>query len=816
MNQYDHRKIEAKWQKFWQENKTFRAKDDSKKEKYYVLDMFPYPSGAGLHVGHPLGYTATDVVSRKRRHEGYELLHPIGWDAFGLPAENYAIKTKVHPEKSTTDNIKTFKRQVRELGFSYDWDREIGTCYPEYYKWTQWFFAFLYKNNLAYRKKAPVNWCNDCNTVLANEQVINGKCERCKNEVVQKKLEQWFFRITDFIEDDGKTSGLISGLEKIDWPNSTKISQRNWIGRSEGAEVDFEINGEKVTVFTTRPDTLFGATYFVLAPEHPLVEQITTEENKDAVQKYIQIATSKSELERSELSKEKTGVPTGAFAVNPVNQEKIPVWIADYVMMGYGTGAIMAVPAHDERDYGFAKKYKLEIREVVSHKTDEKCFSGEGTAVNSDFLDNLSTSKAKEKIIAWLEENGCGKQKINYKLRDWLVSRQRYWGAPIPIAYDDEGNEYLLPEDEIPVHLPNDVDFVPHGESPLQQSKKFHNAKCLKRIEEKLKKSGDMPKDRTLVKRESDTMDTFVCSSWYMFRFMDPQNEIAFASEKLLNHWGPIDLYVGGAEHTVLHLLYARFFTKALHKHGYINYDEPFAKLRHQGMILAEDGRKMSKSLGNVINPDDIVVKFGADTLRCYEMFMGPFDQRKVWSTGGVEGIKRFLDRVYRVSQKSIQGTFVGAENFQPLLHQTIKIVTDHIDELRFNTAISQMMILTNELTKLDKIPRQALQTFALLLSPFAPHMTEEIWHEVLKNEGTIAYEKWPEYDEKYLVEDVVTYAVQVNGKVRGDFEIAKDAKKDEVIAEAKKLPKVQAYLEQSQIVKEVFVPERIVGFVVK
>lgn len=839
---YDHQKIEKKWQQFWAEKNTFLAPDDSPKEKYYVLDMFPYPSSAGLHVGHPLGYTATDIISRYERMRGKNVMHPMGWDAFGLPAENYAIKTKVHPAQTTFQSITTFRRQIQELGFSYDWEREIGTCFPDYYRWTQWFFVFLYEKGLAYRKNAPVNWCDHCHTVLANEQVINGRCERCKNEVVQRKLEQWFFKITDFIEDQGGTKGLLNGLDTIDWPDSTKIAQRNWIGKSEGAEVNFEIGGKEVRIFTTRPDTLFGATYFVLSPEHPLVLEITTPEQKAEVEKYLEETAKKSELERSALDKEKTGVFTGAYAINPVNQEKIPVWIADYVLMTYGTGAIMAVPAHDERDFEFAKKYDLPIKVVVRPKgiispgeplsseetrLQQKIYSAvingeepwtsfQGGIINSDFITGLNVEEGKEKIIEWLEKEGKGKGSTQYKLRDWLVSRQRYWGAPIPVVYDDGGNEYVLPLDELPVELPDDVDFMPTGESPLVHSKKFHSKEDLARIEKKLKAAGKMPAERTLVKRESDTMDTFVCSSWYFFRFMDPQNSEVFASKELMEKWGPVDLYVGGAEHTVLHLLYSRFFTKALHKYGYISYDEPFSKLRHQGMILGEDGSKMSKSVGNVINPDEIIEAFGADTLRCYEMFMGPFDQRKPWSTGGVEGVRRFLDRVWRVFQKEIDEATLENADLLTVLHQSIKTVAEHVEDFRFNTALSQLMVLTNELTKLEKAPKEALETFALLLAPFAPHMAEEVWHEVLGHEESLAYHSWPEYEEKYLVSDTVSYAVQVNGKVRADFQIEKGVEKEEVIAKAKSLEKVQKYLSAGEIKKEIFVPEKIVGFVVK
>ncbi len=807
---YDHQAVEKKWQDFWKANKTFQASDDSSKEKYYALDMFPYPSGAGLHVGHPLGYTATDIIARKKRHEGFEVLHPMGWDSFGLPAENYAIKTNVHPEKSTLNNIQTFKRQLKSLGFSFDWSREVASCLPDYYRWTQWFFRFLYEKDLAYRKKAPVNWCEDCHTVLANEQVVDGACERCKHEVIQKNLTQWFFRVTDFIEDQEGVSGLLSGLDTIDWPESTKVNQRNWIGRSEGVEVNFEINNDQFSVFTTRPDTLFGVTFFVVSPEHPLLDKIVTDEQKTEVAAYVGPAGKKTALERSE-QKEKTGVFTGAYAMNPINGEEVPVWVADYVLMTYGTGAVMAVPGHDERDHLFAQKYDLEIRPVIEGLEDIFQKTG-GTIINSDFLNGLSIEEGIQKACDWLEEKDKGIRRTEYKLRDWLVSRQRYWGAPIPMVYDDQGNEYLIPDDELPVSLPHDVDFVPTGESPLTHSESFHAKEDLQRIEEKLKASGSLAAERKIVRRESDTMDTFVCSSWYMWRFMDPKNEETFCDKKLANHWGPIDLYVGGAEHTVLHLLYARFFCKALCKHGFIDYDEPFAALRHQGMIQAEDGRKMSKSLGNVVNPDEVVQEFGADTLRCYEMFMGPFHQQKPWSTTSVGGLRKWLDRVAKVFNKPQSS---GDFKHQVLLHKTIKQVSEQIDQMKFNTAISQMMILTNALLEEDSVPKEVLETFNLLLSPFAPHLAEEFWSK-LGHADSIAYEAWPEYDPALTIDDTVTYAVQVNGKLRGDIEMSKDASKEEVLAAAKEIDKVRKYLAEGEIKKEIFVPGKIVGFVLK
>ncbi len=808
---YDHKSIEVKWQKYWEENNLFKADDrNTTKPKYYALDMFPYPSGAGLHVGHPEGYTATDIISRYKRMNGYNVLHPMGWDAFGLPAENYAIKMGTPPEETTNKNIATFTSQIKSLGFSYDWDREINTSSPDYYKWTQWFFLFLYKNGLAYKKNAPVNWCNSCQTVLANEQVVNGECERCQSEVEQKNMNQWFFKITEFIEDNGETSGLISGLDKIDWPESTKISQRNWIGKSEGAEVDFKIDDfdENMRVFTTRPDTLFGATYMVLAPEHSLVQKVTTEEQRAEVEKYVNETKKKTDLQRQEDEKEKTGVFTGGYAINPVNGEKLPIWIADYVLMGYGTGAIMAVPAHDERDHDFAQKFGLEIIDVIGDMEDRFQKTG-GVMKNSQFLDGLGIDDAIQKMIEWLEENNCGERKTTYRLRDWLVSRQRFWGAPIPIIYCDDCGEVPVPEADLPVTLPTDVDFKPTGESPLVGSKTFHDVTC--------------PKCNKAAKCESDTMDTFVCSSWYYFRFVDANNNQEIAAKELLNKWMPVDLYVGGAEHTVLHLLYSRFFTKALHKFGYISCDEPFMKLRHQGMILAEDGRKMSKSLGNVINPDDVVNEYGADTLRMYEMFMGPFDQSVSWNTKGTEGIYRFLQRIHRLYEEidftkcdCKKGDCSDAPKGMPqMLHKTIKKVTEDIENFRFNTAISQMMIFINHVSKEGTMPKPAAEIFLKLLSPFAPHIAEELW-EKIGHTDSIGKEEWPKYVEALTIDDEIELVIQVNGKLRDKFNVSKDIPKEDAIAQAKELEKIQNFLEGKKVIKEIFVPGKLVNLVVK
>ena len=809
---YDPSKIEPKWQKYWLENKTFKAEVDTKKEKYYVLDMFPYPSGSGLHVGHPEGYTATDIICRFKRMQGLNVLHPMGWDAFGLPAENYAIKTKVHPKETIKKSVEVFKGQIQSIGFSYDWDREINTSSPEYYKWTQWFFLFLYKNGLAYKKEAPVNWCESCKTVLANEQVLDGNCERCENEVIQKELSQWFFKITDFIEDNarpdrygrGKTDGLLTGLKKIDWPHGTLTSQENWIGKSHGADVEFGIrNSESVIrVYTTRPDTLFGATYMVLSPEHPFVDKLVTDEYKDKVDKYKEFTAKKSDLERTDLNKDKTGEFTGAYAINPVNNEEIPIWVADYVLMGYGTGAIMCVPAHDTRDWEFAKKFDIPMIEVIKGGNIEKeAYVDDGELINSEFLNGMDVKQSISKIISWLEEKKIGKGTVNYKLRDWSVSRQRYWGTPIPIIHCEHCGEVPVPEEDLPIELPDDVDFMPTGESPLHFSKTFHDVKC--------------PKCGKSAKREADTMDTFVCSSWYMYRFTDPQNNKEFAAKEAMKNWCPVDLYIGGAEHTVMHLLYARFIAKALHKHGYIDFDEPFSKLRHQGMILGEDGEKMSKSRGNVINPDDVIRKYGADTLRIYEMFMGPFEAVKPWSTQSIEGSFRFLQKVWRIAE---EGDIIDEwpnDELVKLLHKTIKKVGEDIENFRFNTAISQMMILANEVQKLKTVSKPMMEGFAKILSPFAPHLCEEIW-EKLGHKETIAYEPWPEFDAKLVVDDTFELVFSVNGKVRGKKEVAIGISEEDAIASALEDEGVKRNIEGKEIIKKIYVSNKLVNIVVK
>lgn len=824
-------------------------------QKKYILDMFPYPSGDGLHVGHVLSYTATDILSRYYKMRGYEVLHPQGWDAFGLPAENFAIKTGVHPSQTTKKAIAKFKEQMKMLDFDYDWDREINSSDPKYYKWTQWMFLQLYKNGLAYKKKARVNWCTKCKTVLANEQAEGGKCERCESEVIQKELEQWFFKITDFADD------LIKDLYNVDWPESTKLAQKNWIGKSEGAIVKFQIISNKkqinfktqalkqeVEIFTTRPDTLFGATYFVLSPEHPLVQKITTTEQKKEIENYIKEASKKTTLERTEIEKEKTGVFTGAFAINPVNKEKIPVWIADYVMMEYGTGAIMAVPAHDERDFEFAKKYKLPIKKVVlppalssvprnandiamglkpEMRIESECYIGDGENVNSDFLNGLSTSKAKEKMIQWLEKNKFGKKAVNYKLRDWLISRQRYWGAPIPIIYCEKCGIVPVPEKDLPVKLPTDVDFNPTGESPLVNSKEFHNVKC--------------PKCGGKARRESDTMDTFVCSSWYYLRYADPKNDKEFASKKALEKWLPVDVYVGGAEHSVLHLLYSRFFIKALKKFGYLNFSEPFLKLRHQGTILAPDGQKMSKSKGNVINPDNIIKEYGADTLRMYEMFLGPLEDVKPWDTKGIIGIKRFLNffnDIHEFYFKWIKGNkefFEGwlnqneketSENVNILLNKTIKKVGEDIENFKFNTAISQLMILKNDFFEsLESSERKSgnfikfifkkdFETYLKLLAPFAPFITEKIWKDI-GHDDSIFDQPWPEYKKELIEEEKVTLIIQINGKLRDKIEVEKNTPQKEIEVLALNKEKIKKYIVNKKIKKIIFVENRLINIVI-
>jgi len=753
---YNPRVIEPKWQQYWETNKTFKVLDDDSKPKFYALDMFPYPSGAGLHVGHPEGYTATDIVSRVKRAQGYNVLHPMGWDAFGLPAEQHALDTGKHPRDITKTNIDNFRRQIKSLGFSYDWDREISTTDPDYYKWTQWIFLQLYKKGLAYVAEVPVNWCPALGTVLANEEVIDGKSERGGHPVIRKPMRQWMLKITEYAER------LLEDLKELDWSESIKEMQRNWIGKSSGAEVKFAIDGTDKTlrVFTTRPDTLFGATYCVMAPEHEWVDSITTPEQRAAVEAYKEQAARKSDLERTDLAKDKTGVFTGAYAVNPVNGKKVPIWIADYVLAGYGTGAIMAVPAHDQRDWEFAVKFGLPIIEVIEGGDVSKAaYTGDGKHVRSDFLDGLNNEEAIKKMIEWLEANGKGRGKVTYKLRDWLFSRQRYWGEPIPILHLEDGTMKPLSEDDLPLLLPDVDEIHPSGtgESPLANVTEWVNTVD--------------PETGMKARRETNTMPQWAGSCWYYIRYIDPHNKERLVDPELAKKWLPVDLYVGGAEHAVLHLLYARFWHKVLYDIGVVPTKEPFQKLVNQGMILGTNNEKMSKSRGNVVNPDDIVRDYGADTLRMYEMFMGPLEATKPWSETGVEGIYRFLNRVWRLfigedGKLNAKITDEPADkDFMRVWHKTVKKVTEDYEQLRFNTAISQLMIFVNEAYKAEKLPRQAMEHFVQLIAPITPHIAEELW-ERLGHEGGISYVPWPQYDEAYTKDDEIEIVIQVKGKI--------------------------------------------------
>ncbi|BAB07000.1 leucine--tRNA ligase [Halalkalibacterium halodurans] len=802
---FSHREIESKWQKYWEENKTFKTEEDETREKFYALDMFPYPSGAGLHVGHPEGYTATDILSRMKRMQGYNVLHPMGWDAFGLPAEQYAIDTGNSPAEFTEKNINTFRRQIKSLGFSYDWDREVNTTDPDYYKWTQWIFIQLYNKGLAYIDEVAVNWCPALGTVLANEEVIDGKSERGGHPVERRPMKQWMLKITEYADR------LLEDLEELDWPESIKDMQRNWIGRSEGAEVTFSVDGhdDTITVFTTRPDTLFGATYMVLAPEHKLVDAITTSEQKQAVESYKKEVATKSDLERTELAKEKTGVFTGAYAINPVNGEKVPIWIADYVLVSYGTGAIMAVPAHDERDYEFAKTFDLPIKEVVSGGViEQEAYTGDGPHVNSEFLNGLSKEEAIEKMIQWLEAEKKGTKKVTYRLRDWLFSRQRYWGEPIPVIHWEDGTMSTVPEDELPLELPKMSEIKPSGtgESPLANATDW-----LEVVDPVTGKKG---------RRETNTMPQWAGSCWYYLRYIDPDNERMIADPEKLKKWLPVDIYIGGAEHAVLHLLYARFWHKVLYDLGVVPTKEPFQKLYNQGMILGENNEKMSKSKGNVVNPDDIIDSHGADTLRLYEMFMGPLDASIAWSTTGLDGARRFLDRVWRLlvdenteekSSKIVNGE--GSPELKRAYHQTVKKVTEDFEELRFNVGISQLMVYVNEAYKQEELPLDQAEGFVKLLSPVAPHLAEELWSK-LGHEGTIAYEPWPTYDEAFLVEDEVEIVVQHNGKVRAKVVVAKDATKEQMEEAALANERVKESIDGKTVRKVIVVPGKLVNIV--
>ena len=807
---YNHRVIEKKWQKYWDENKTFKTLDDHTKEKFYALDMFPYPSGAGLHVGHPEGYTATDILSRYKRANGYNVLHPMGWDAFGLPAEQYALDTGNDPRDFTKTNIDTFRRQIKELGFSYDWDREVNTTDPNYYKWTQWIFKKLYEKGLAYVDEVPVNWCPALGTVLSNEEVIDGKSERGGHPVERRPMRQWVLKITDYAEK------LLADLDILDWPESLKAMQRNWIGKSVGAEIDFKIEGtdKAFTVFTTRADTVFGVSYCVLAPEHKLVEEIVTEGQRAAVEEYLDIVKRKSDLERTDLNKDKTGVFTGAYAINPVNGEKVELWIADYVLASYGTGAVMAVPAHDERDYEFATKFNLPIKAVIEDNGEVVVpFFGDGKHINSDFINGLNNEEAIAKVIEFLEENKVGRSKVTYKLRDWLFSRQRYWGEPIPIIHWEDGTMTTVPDSELPLLLPETDNIKPSGtgESPLANIEEWLNV-----VDPETGKKG---------KRETNTMPQWAGSCWYYLRYIDPHNDEMFADPEKLKYWLPVDVYIGGAEHAVLHLLYARFWHKVLYDLGLVPSREPFQKLFNQGMILAEgkDGRpeKMSKSKGNVVNPDDIIVSHGADTLRVYEMFMGPLDASIAWSENGLDGSRRFLDRVYRlfVDEETGKVNDKVQDKDNPELevsyNYTVKKVSEDIEILGFNTAISQLMVFVNDCYKAEYIPRKYALGFIQLLAPFAPHLAEEMW-EIYGNTESISYVPWPTFDESKLVSDTVEIVVQLMGKVKAKLDVKKDLTPAELEQIVLANEEVKELIEGKQVMKVIVVPGRLVNIVAK
>lgn len=797
---YDPSKIEPKWQEHWLKNNTFKAKVDNKKNKYYILDMFPYPSGAGLHVGHPEGYTATDIIARYKRMKGFNVLHPMGWDAFGLPAENYAIKTGRHPQDVTAENVATFKKQIQSIGFSYDWDREVNTTDPDYYKWTQWIFLQIYKKGLAYESELPINWCPGCKTGLANEEVVNGKCDRCGSQTTKKMLRQWVLKITDYAER------LLEDLKDVDWPEPIKIMQENWIGKSYGANIEFKIKNSKLKIdaFTTRPDTLFGATYMVLSPEHPLVYKLVTDEYRGAVEKYKEFALMKSDLERTDLNKQKTGQFIGAYALNPVNGKELPIWIADYVLMGYGTGAIMCVPGHDTRDWEFATKFKLPIIEVIKGGNVKKeAYTGDGEIVNSDFLNGLKVDDAIFKMVRWLEGKGIGEGAVNYKLKDWVFSRQRYWGEPIPIVNCEKCGIVPLNEKDLPLMLPNVERYEPTGtgESPLAAIDEWVNCKC--------------PKCKGKARRETNTMPQWAGSCWYYLRYMSPDCKKRFCDEKDEKYWMNVDLYVGGAEHAVLHLLYARFWHKVLYDLGFVKDKEPFQRLMNQGLILGEDGEKMSKSRGNVINPDDVIKGYGADTLRMYEMFMGPFEAVKPWSTKSIEGCFRFLQKVWRLVEEGNVVDECPVNELRKLMHKTIKKVGEDIENFHFNTAISQMMILANEIQKQKNVSKPMMKKFVKILSPFAPHMCEEIW-EKLGEKNTLAYEPWPEYDSKLIIDDTFQLVFSVNGKMRGMKEVPIGISQEDAISAAMEDEGVKRNTEGKEIVKTIYVPDKLVNIVVR
>ncbi|ACA82413.1 MULTISPECIES: leucine--tRNA ligase [Leuconostoc] len=800
---YEHQQIEQKWQKFWDDNQTFATSDTTDKPKYYAVDMFPYPSGQGLHVGHPEGYTATDIMSRFKRAKGFNVLHPMGWDAFGLPAEQYAMKTGHNPADFTSQNIDHFREQIKSLGLSYDWNREINTTDPSYYKWTQWIFEKLYEKGLAYESNMMVNWDPIDRVVLANEEVIDGKSERSGNKVERKALRQWVLKITAYADR------LVDDLDDLDWPEAIKEQQRNWIGRSKGAAVFFNVDhaDAKIEVYTTRPDTLFGATYMVLAPEHELVDSIVTAEQKQAVADYRAAIAAKSDLERTDLNKDKTGVFTGAYGINPINGEKLPIWIADYVLASYGTGAIMAVPAHDDRDFEFAKKFDLAIKPVIAGgENDDVAYTGDGVHINSDFLDGLDKATAIDQAIDWLEAHQAGHAQTNFRLRDWIFSRQRYWGEPIPVIHWEDGTTSLVPENELPLLLPHATELRPSGsgESPLAN------------LTDWLEVTRD---DGVKGRRETNTMPQWAGSSWYFLRYIDPHNDHQLADPEKLKYWMNVDLYVGGAEHAVLHLLYARFWHKFLYDLGVVPTKEPFQKLVNQGMILGANHEKMSKSKGNVVNPDDIVREYGADTLRVYEMFMGPLTQSKPWSEEGITGSRRWLDRVWRLliddeGQLRDHVTTVNPGDLDKIYHQTVKKVTDDLENMRFNTAISQMMVFVNDAYKSDALPVTYMNGFIQLLAPFAPHLAEELWVR-LGNRESISYVSWPTYDDTKLVDDTVEIIFQVNGKVRGKATVARDINQDDMITAAKADDNVQNFITGKTVRKVIAIPGKFVNIVV-
>ncbi len=822
MRRYNPKVIEPKWQKIWDESKIYEVKENKSKPKKYILEYFPYPSGVSMHVGHVRNYTIGDAMARHSRMTGHNVLHPMGWDAFGLPAENYAIKHNLSPRVSTDKNIKTFKYQLRQLGFSYDWSREIDSSNPNYYKWTQWLFLQFYKKGLAYRAKSLQNWCPVDKTVLANEQVINKNginvCERDGTPVIQKEIEQWFLKITNYADR------LVDDLDDLDWPKNIKIMQRNWIGRSKGAEITFKIQNSnlKIQTFTTRPDTLFGATYMVLAPEHPLVEKITTDEQKAKVEEYVKATANKTELDRKEAEKDKTGVFTGAYAINPGNKEKIPIWIADYVLMSYGTGAIMAVPAHDERDWDFAKKHNLPIIQVYDQEEadPDNYYTGEGIVKNSGLYNGMSTSEMHDKIVADLHKAGVAKEQTQYRLRDWTVSRQRYWGCPIPIIYCDKDGIVPVPEEDLPVLLPGNVKFKPTGQSPLRDLPEFVNVKC--------------PKCGGEARRETDTFDTFIDSSWYFLRFADPKNDKEVFSKEKVDFWLPVDNYIGGAEHAVVHLLYARFWMKALADFGLVNTNEPFKSLRNHGMIGGPDGRKMGKRYGNVVTPDELISQgYGADALRLYELFIGPYNQGVDWNPRGIAGTYRFLDRFWTLVQNFLeetgnkkQATGHNSElevQVRRIAHKTVKRVSEDLEELGFNTAIAALMECVNELYKIKtkhnfalapEAWRDALITLVQLLAPFAPHITEELWEE-LRQSGSVHVSKWPAWDESLISEETMMLAVQINGKVRAEIIVPVGIKAAEAIEAAKKDEKIAEMLDGKKLKKAIYAPDRLVSLVI-